>query len=121
MGFTTLNSNNGNFTGRMPQQPVQQNNTTNWVVTNSSKLANLLQNVIGSRVQRFELSHNAAQQCGAQIRSQIMNGMYNTRLFNMFGNNPANDNQLYSFADLIVNEWIEMQTRSGANVRSASV
>lgn len=117
MGFTTLNSNNGNFTGRMPQQPVQQNNTTNWVVTNSNKLASILQNVIGSRVQRFELSHNAAQQCGAQIRSQIMNGMYSTRLFNMFGNNPANDNQLYSFADLIVNEWIEMQTRSGANVR----
>ena len=123
MGFTALNSNNGNFTGRMPQQPVQPAqqvqpaNQTNWIVTNGSRLANLLQNAISSRVQRFELNPNAAQQCGAQLRSQIMNGVYSNRLFNMFGNNPANDNQLYSFADLIVNEWIEMQTRSGANVR----
>lgn len=120
MGFTTPNSNNGNFTGRMPQQPVQQvqpANQTNWIVTNGSRLANLLQNAISSRVQRFELNPNAAQQCGAQLRSQIMNGVYSNRLFNMFGNNPANDNQLYSFADLIVNEWIEIQTRSGANVR----
>jgi hypothetical protein len=102
VGPTTNNQSGGNA-----QTAIQQN---------IARINQLLSDVIGYKYQRYELNQQAANTCAMAIRGLINNGALANRVYSNFGNNLADDNQLRSFADYLVTEWIQQAVASGINV-----
>src|SRR5574344_1734343 len=102
VGPTTNNQSGGNA-----QTAIQQN---------IARINQLLSDVIGDKYQRYELNQQAANTCAMAIRGLINNGALANRVYSNFGNNLADDNQLRSFADYLVTEWIQQAVASGINV-----
>src|SRR5574344_620023 len=102
VGPTTNNQSGGNA-----QTAIQQN---------IARINQLRSDVIGYKYQRYELNQQAANTCAMAIRGLINNGALANRVYSNFGNNLADDNQLRSFADYLVTEWIQQAVASGINV-----
>lgn len=123
MGLVNATQGTGNYAGISPQgnfqsQPVyNQMSMQNPLQYNVNQAMNLIGEVIGYKYQIGELNQQAATQCAVYLRSAFNNGSYTNRIYQQFGNNMANDNQLRSFIDYLVTEWVQQATMSGMNTR----
>lgn len=106
------------YTGVGPTTNNQQSgyNAQTAIQQNINRISQLLSEVIGYKYQRCELNQQAANNCAMAIRGLINNGALANRVYSNFGNNLANDNQLRSFVDYLVTEWIQQAVASGINV-----
>lgn len=105
--YTGVGPTTNNQSGYNAQTAIQQN---------INRISQLLSEVIGYKYQRCELNQQAASNCAMAIRGLINNGALANRVYSNFGNNLANDNQLRSFVDYLVTEWIQQAVASGINV-----
>ena len=105
--YTGVGPTTNNQNGYNAQTAIQQN---------INRISQLLSEVIGYKYQRCELNQQAANNCAMAIRGLINNGALANRVYSNFGNNLANDNQLRSFVDYLVTEWIQQAVASGINV-----
>ena len=105
--YTGVGPTTNNQSGYNAQTAIQQN---------IARINQLLSEVIGYKYQRYELNQQAASTCAMAIRGLINNGALANRVYSNFGNNLADDNQLRSFVDYLVTEWIQQAVASGINV-----
>ena len=106
------------YTGVGPTSNTQNgySGQTTAIQQNINRISQLLSDAIGYRCQRYELNPQAANNCAMSIRGLINNGALANRVYSNFGNTLANDNQLRSFVDYLITEWIQQAVASGINI-----
>ena len=107
----------GPNTARMTQSQPMQQPQQNAVQYNLNRACNLINDVVGYKFQIGELNQMAANQCAANLRALFNNGSLSNRMYQQFGTNMADDNQLRSFVDYLISEWKQQAAMAGGNIR----